>query len=347
MIMAMSRIGRLLREARGLSALLGLVALAACDSSPDNPCPNLLDPGDSAQASFIVVRRPWQAGEREQLIANIKSQQSLSLPYVGNISDNAELLFDPVCASDIVANTGPSPVSPIAQTSPFGPTYSLNAVRVPGAGWTSSGVDVHIVNNQQSGDTFDWLITFWVNQAEPTWKGYIIGASAATTLAATTVNTTNFDNGNDKTGVGGGEARASTATVWNANGTGSPNTYRVLSSGTTGGSSTVTTGPFLGGTSAPFTMNQTISNVGMARVQGSGTPTTQTANLTGTITGVSYSCVFPSPCTTNVPNVAAAALRHQLTDAEYAQLPWIAALPPATRPGVLRARAQRRAKRPG
>lgn len=340
----MSSFSRRLRDACGLSLMLGLAVLAACESEANNPCPNLnVAANDSANTEFVVVRRPWNAGEREALIASIKSSGGLSLPYVGDISANADMLFDVQCASDIVsrASLQAASASPIDQTSPFGPTYSLDALRVPGVGWTSSGVDVHIVNNQQSGDTFDWLVLFWVNTTEPTWKGFIIGATANTTFPATAVNTTNFDNNNAKIGSGGGEARAATSTVWNANGSGAPNTFQVISSSVTGGSSTITTGPFLGGTSAPFQMNQNTNNVGMTRVLGGGAPLNQTASLAGTVTGTSYNCIFPTPCTTNVPNLAVAALHRELTSAEYAQLPWVAAMPENARQAALRAHALR------
>lgn len=298
-------------------ALLALCALplAACDGGDGTLPPN---------TEFITQRRLWRPGERDSLIAFIIANRSLSLPYVGDISDDAARFYPIDSLNEIVANPA---YTPAAGVSPFGPTLSSYGLRVPGAGWSTSSVDVHVVNTQQANDTFDWLVVFWVNQGEGTWKGFVIAATAATTFPATTVNTTAFDAANAKSGVGAGEGRFSNGTFWSANGTGSPNTFRVFSSGTVGGSSTITTGPFLGGLSWNHQMNMTISNVGMTRVAGAGAPATQTASLSGNLTGVAYSCIFPSPCTTNVPAIAAAARAGRVPDALLAQLPWRAARP--------------------
>ena len=268
---------------------------------------------------FIVQRRAWLPGERDSLIARIIATRGLNIPYVGDVSDNAGSFFRADSMDEIVAN--PAYV-PAARTSPFGPTFSLHGVRVPGTGWTSSALDIHIVNADQGNDTFDWLGVFWFNQTETDWMGFILAATANATLPQTQVNTTAFDAAEARSGVGGGEGRASTGTVWTANGTGSPNRFRVTASAGVGAATTVTTGPYLGGTQQSMNMTMNIAGVGMTRVLGSGTPLTQTASLSGTITGTKFDCLFPTPCTTNVPLIQAAARRGAVPDSLMAHLPW-------------------------
>lgn len=296
-------------------ALLAVLALplAACDSDTGAMKPT---------TEFITRRRAWLPGERDSLIARIIATRALSIPYVGDMSDYASSFYSLDSVDEVVSNPA---FSAAAGLSPFGPTFALSGLRVPGAGWTSSAIDVNIVNAQQANDTFDWLGVFWVNQGEPMWKGFIIAATANTTFPATTVNTTTFDLNNAKIGVGAGEGRFSTATVWTANGTGAPNQFSVSSSAGAGGTGTITTGPFLGGTQQSLNMTMNINNVGMTRVLGAGAPATQTASLSGNVTGTKFVCLFPSPCTTNVPVIAAAARRGLVADSLLAKLPWMAA----------------------
>ena len=330
---------------RRLAAPLFLGALlAACSSEQAaEPC---TDPppanGVAPTTDFVTHLREWQPGERAAYIASVKASGALVIPYVGDISDDAEQLFDMTCTTEIIPNPALNPASP-SPDSPFGPLFSVQHTMVPGTGWTSSTVDVHIVNTRQGNDTFDWQLVFWVNNAEQTWKGYAIAANAAATMAARTVNTTTFDTTNAKTGAAAAEARASTSTYWQANGTGAPNQFSISASSTSGTPTTFTSGPFLGGTRVNLSMTFNINNVGLTRVLGSGSPATQTASLSGTIAGGAYNCIFPSPCTTNVPNLAAVARTRALTGAEYAQLPWITAMPETARLGALRAYALRRA----
>ena len=287
--------------------------LAACDSGNSAMVPT---------TEFITQRRAWLPGERDSLIARIIVTRALSIPYVGDMSDYASSFYSLDSLDEVVPNPA---FSVAAGLSPFGPTFSLSGLRVPGAGWTSSAIDVHVVNANQANDTFDRLGVFWVNQGEPMWKGFVIAATANTTFPATTVNTTNFDLNNAKVGVGAGEGRFSTATVWTANGTGAPNQFSVSSSAAVGGTATITTGPFLGGTQQSMNMTMNINNVGMTRVLGAGAPATQTASLSGNVTGTKFVCLFPTPCTTNVPVIAAAVRHGLLPDSLRSQLPWTAA----------------------
>jgi hypothetical protein len=292
--------------------------LAAC-TDPAAPEPELPKP----TTQFITQARAWLPGERAALIA--RAQRTGQFDVLGvNLSDNAGDLLPLDSVYEIVAN--PYWVAPLA-ASPFGPLFSLSGVRVPGAGWTTFGFDIHIVNTNQANDTFDWLGALWFNNADSTWKGMLLGASAATTLPATFVNTAAFDAGNAKSGAGGGEVKVTGGlTAWIADGTGAPNQFSVSSEAFLSAAATVTTGPYLGGLRRTVLMNININNVGLTRVPGGlQAPPTQTASLSGFVFGAEFNCVFPSPCTTNVPLLAEAARRGRLTAAQRAQLPWEAA----------------------
>lgn len=275
-----------------------VLAAAALAGGCDGTSPAPLGP----QTEFITARRPWLPGERDAMIARIVRTRQLALPYVGDLSDNAVDLLPLDSVTEIVAN--PLWVSSSVSAG-YRPAFGLTGLHVPGTGWTTVGLDIHTVNNNQGADTFDWLGALWYNNADSTWKGIILAAGGGTTLAATTVNTTAFDAANAKSGAGGGEFRFSDGTTWLANGTGTPNQFSVGLSFFFGTLTTVTTGPYLGGTSRTGLMSITINNVGLTRVAGSGTPTTQTASVSGFVGAVQLTCVFPSPCTTNVPIMAA------------------------------------------
>lgn len=278
---------------RGWLALVVALPLAGCGEDPVPAGP---------QTEFVTARRPWLPGERDSMIARIVRTRQLALPYVGDLSDNAGELLPLDSVTEIVAN--PLWVS-ASYRSPLGPSFALTGLRVPGTGWTTFGLDIRTVNNNQGADTFDWLGAIWFSNADSTWKGIILAAGAGTTLPATTVNTTNFDAANAKIGAGGGEFRFSNATTWLANGSGAPNQFSVALSLWFGAVTTVTTGPYLGGTSRTGLMSININNVGLTRVSGAGAPATQTASVSGFVGAVQLICVFPSPCTTNVPIMAA------------------------------------------
>ncbi len=276
----------MMRRLRVIGLLLVAAALSAC-TDPVGPI--------LPTTEFITQYRAWLPGERAALVARIQRTRQLDFLFL-TLSDAADYILPQDSVSEIV----PNPYWTGTLAASFAPVYSVNGVRVPGAGWTTYGFDIHTVNAQQSNDTFDFLGVIWVNNADSTWKGMIVAASSGTTLPATTVNTTAFDAANDKSGAGGGEAKVTGgATTWLANGTGSPNQFSVSSETFFGSPATITTGPYLGGTQRVGFMNININNVGLTRALGSQAPLTQTASLSGSVTAVQYICLFPSPCTTN------------------------------------------------
>lgn len=315
--------------------LLSGTGLAACATDDD---------GDVVQTEFIAVRRAWRPGERDSVVAAVIANRSFNVLYVGDLSDNADLMLSPDSTSDILVN--PNYVSPMS-ASPFGPSFSVASsfgTRVPGGGWTSTGLDVNI---NGPGDDNYWLGVFWSNDADDSRKGIILAATtvAATTFPTTTVNTTTYDAAFGLAGVAGAEINPTTApdTYWENRGEGG--TYRVISTAFSGGFNTITTGAFLGGTLRYGTQNEVINNVIMTRRLGTGTPASLTASLSGTITAWEMICNFPTPCTTNVPGLAAAALRGPLPDSLFVKLPWIAAMPAEQRTAAVRAYAVKRAAR--
>jgi len=273
--------------------LLVAVALGACTEVPDAPAPA------AVQTAFVTVRRAWFPGERDSMIAHIVASRALSFPYVGDLSDNANEIFRTDSVDAIVPNPDLAP----AATAPLGLSA---APMVPGTGWTTAGVDVRIINTTPTpDDTVRWLGWFWYNSTTNTQKGYAFAfvQLPATTVAATSVNTTTFDAAFGKSGAGGGEVTGNPPgnTYWQANGWTRRNTLSVTASLALGGTSTVTTGPFLGGTQQTLLMSGVLDSVRLDRVSGSGTPVTQYASITLNLVGsIRYSCTFPSPCTTNV-----------------------------------------------
>jgi hypothetical protein len=286
------------RATRWTLALAALLA-PACD---DGTGPGTRPP----QTEFVTVRRAWLPGERDSLIARIQRTRQLSLPYAGDLSDYADQLIPADSAVEIVANPALAP----SVGGPFSPTFSVTGVRVPGTGWTTAGLDVLMVDNTQSPpDTLSWLGWFWWNNADSTQKGYVFVATKANTVAATTVNTTSFDASFQKTGAGGGEVLGMPPgnTYWQANGWTRRNTVSVTNNFAFGGTSTVTSGPFQGGTQQTRLMFGVIDSVRLDRQSGTGTPTTKYASITLSWVGsLALTCVFPTPCTTNALRMALA-----------------------------------------
>lgn len=282
---------------RGWSVVVAVAALAACSdgSGPGTPV---------VQTEYVTVRRAWLPGERDSLIARIQRTRQLQLPYAGDVSDYADQLLPTDSATEIVPNPDLSP----SVNGPFAPSFSVTGVRVPGAGWTTAGLDVLMVDNTQSPpDTLSWLGWFWWNNADSTQKGYVFVATKSTTVGATAVNTTTFDGSYQKTGAGGGEVSGQPPgnTYWQANGWTRRNTVSVTNNFGFGGTSTVTSGPFLGGTQQTRLMFGVIDSVRMDRQSGTATPTTKYASITLNWVGsLALTCVFPSPCTTNALRMA-------------------------------------------
>lgn len=250
-------------------------------------------------SQFVAVRRAWLPGERDALIARIVRNREFVFPYAGDISDLAPQIFPD---SDSVTVVVPNPAFG-APAAALAPGVSL-APRFD-ATWNIFGIDIRIVNNADSPpDTIHWVGVLWSNPAEPTWKGFVIGATTSSTITPPVpVNTPSFDASFGKSGAGGGEQRLSDLTYWQANGAASGNTLQV-STASYGTASTITSGPFTGGTSAAGAMNGRLRTIPMTRLFGSTAPSSFTVDFDFrgfSIPATQIDCVFPSPCTSQFP----------------------------------------------
>lgn len=267
----------------------GLLLLAAlCAGCGDDSAP-------AFEPEYLAVRRPWRAGERDSVIAATLAGRLLNIPGVGDLSDLVGTILDPDSTTSFV----PNPRFTARGTAPVAPLFSVTGGRVPGAGFTTYGLDIHLVNTNSGEPDYDWLGVFWYQDSDPGRKGLLLAATANTTYPATAVNTTSFTASGNTAGVGGGEFDQVGATYWEANGGSAPNTFRVLGTFMFGTPQAVTTGPFLGGTSRGGLMNVALSSIRLTRASGAGLPTTLSVNFSGWLTAVELSCTFPSPCTTN------------------------------------------------
>lgn len=287
-----------------LTALVTVTAFGAC-SDPVAPA----DP----PSEFISMRRAWLPGERAATIAAIQANQSW-----GFMSDYAADIYHDVDSVTVIASN---------------PAFSLSAVNGASllleprfaVSWNIGGMDIVNINiNPVPNDTTHWIGVFWSNPVEATWKGFAYGAGGLagnTILARVDINTTAFDASGGKTGAGGGEIRASTATYWQGNGPigGAINDMQVTVA-SYGAPATVTTGPFLGGTRATGTMQGRLQKISMARITGATAPNPLVVDYdfrAVSIGSVRIVCVFNTPCTTNVPNLMAS-LRASHTPAAVA-----------------------------
>jgi hypothetical protein len=276
--------------------------LAACCAGVLAGCASELAEPSDPPAEFVAVRRAWLPGERDATIARIMGEGGFG-PY----SSLAPLIY-----------ADPDSVTVIARNPAYSPSVASGASGLVlgtrwDAGWDITGLDVRLVDNQQSPpDTTDWVGVFWSNPAEASWKGFVIAASATTTVSQTTVATTAFDASGGKSGAGGGEFRSLDGTYWQGDHTAAaPNNTITISFASYGAAQTVTSGPFLGGTAASGLMFGRLRTIRMDRLQGSTSPPQINVDYdftTTSIPSVQLTCIFPSPCTTN----AVTALRAML-----------------------------------
>lgn len=271
-----------------LAALLAVACVAAaCSRDATEPLP-------PEETEWVSRQRPWLPGERDSLIDYIIRTRQLALPYVGDLSDYAPFLLHPDYKVELV----PNPVLAARRATSIPGVMALGA-SVPGTGWTTAGVDIRTINNAQSPpDTLDLLGWFWWRDTDSTQKGFVFIATAANTVGATTVNTPAFDASGAQSGAGGGEVQG--GTFWQANGWTRRNQARVTLNLAIGAVTTVTTGPFLGGTTQVTLMAGNVDSVRLDRMAGTGLPVTQYASASwGLVGGVRLTCVFPVPCSTN------------------------------------------------
>lgn len=283
-----------MRHDRVLVALL-VLALTSCSGT---------EPA-SEEAEFIVQHRPWNPGERDAQIALMK-QYNVLAPWATGLEDS---LLPQDWISEVVRNPAyRGPVTAMAN----GMLASLQAPT--SAGMTVIGLDLFVVDTtsppQTATDSVQWLLVFWYNGTDPTYKGYTVTFSRTATQGPTTLNTTNFDAVNGTSGGGGGEIRPSTGEYWEA----TSGSMRVTAnSARTASGSTITSGPFTGGTQRNGLMGGKLQNVTLSRIL----PTTgPTQNFTldfskaaSFIPAARLECIFDFPCTS-----AAAALMASLRD---------------------------------
>ena len=276
-------------------AVLALVVVAGCASDPAAPTVE-------EQRVFVTQKRAWRPGERDSVIAAIKANRDLDFPMIGDISDDADRIYaDTDSVTELVSDI----VFGVAAASPgslltLAPQFATN--------WNITGVDVRVVNKEVTpNDSTHWIGVYWSNPSDNTWKGFILAAAntnpATVTVPQRSVNTTSFDAAGGKSGAGGGEFRASSSTFWQATGVGTaPNNTITISAAAYGAATTVTSGPFLGGTVANGTMQGRMRAINMARISGATTPSTFSVDMDfsgAAINAIRYVCVFRTPCTTN------------------------------------------------
>lgn len=250
---------------------------------------------------YITMRRAWLPGERDSLVARLKRTHQLTIPGVGDLSDYADSLLP----TDSAIETIPNPAYTGASGSRLGPTGiagAPGAVMIPGTGWTTLVIQIQTINKAQTpNDTINRTGVLWYNNTDSTWVGFLFAATISTSLSNQTLNTTSYDNSGAKSGAGGGEVQTSTSpsTIWLANGGQTPNTMSISSINYFGSGSTVTSGPYTGGTERiGFTGSVSLNNIRLTRTQGTGTPTTQTISFSSNfLWAADFVCVFPTPCT--------------------------------------------------
>jgi hypothetical protein len=231
---------------RALTAAVIALLLASCGGT---------EPVSEA-SEFIVQHRPWAAGERAAQIALVKQYGSL-----GFATDLVDSLFPQDWITEVVPN-------PAFQASLAGSRWlqaSLNSPTTPGM--IIVGLDYYIVDTtsppQTATDTTQWLMVFWYDNTDPTYKGFTVVFSRTATLGPTTLNTTSFDAANGTSGGGGGEIRPSTGEYWEA--TGGKMQINSNSARTAAGS-TITSGPFTGGTQRNGLFGGRLMNVTLSQI---------------------------------------------------------------------------------
>lgn len=267
-------------------------------------CSNPIDAPVDEPQELIVMKRAWLPGERDSTIARIQRDGGFGFfsPFADWIYADVDSVQVMVANPDFSVRAA-SPASFLVMAPRFASTWNVTGVRF-----------INVNNNPVPPDTTVWTGLFWSNPTEAGWKGFILRGGTSATFTPQVVNTTAFDAANGKTGAGGGEARALDGTEWLANGPVIPNINTIeiqLAAFTTVGS--VTSGPWTGGTLDTGSMQGRSKRVQFVRVTGSGP--TNPANFEvdldfrGGLRSVRLTCIFPSPCTTNVPAVMA--LLHQ------------------------------------
>lgn len=259
---------------------------ASCDS---------VEPVAEEPQQFVAVRRAWGPGERTATISQIETTGAL-----GFFSPYASLIYsDP--DSVTVVQVNPAWSQPAARVT-GGPVFNLFAFST---GWNMAGIRLESYNSSQTPpDTVVWTGVFYYDPANTDNRGFIIRGGTTLTFGPVNVNTAAFEASGSRTGAGGGEVALGTGTEWTAGGPTIPNRNTLeVQAQNYGAASTITTGPWLGGTIAVGAMQGRLKRVVFNRIAGtSGSASFEVdVDFRGGIQALRIICRFPSPCTTNVP----------------------------------------------
>ncbi len=257
---------------------------------------------DDPPAQYIAVRRAWQPGERAAKIQTIVTTRSYVFPYAGDISDLAPQFYaDPDSVTVMIAN-------PALQPSITGPAGGPASLTLFSPTWDFVALKLTIVNNDPvPPDTIFWHLALWADPADAGSHGFAIAFSRANTFNIKPINTTTFDASGGTAGAAGGEIHASTGTYWEDDAKGGR--YRVNAQTYPGAFATVTSGPFTGGLMRAGQAFGRVQAATFDRQVGTENPASFAVDFDYRTTGLPATeilCVFPSPCTTNVPLMAAA-----------------------------------------
>ena len=290
--MAIARCNRLLSAAALLVVGAGL---AACSSDPV-----VNDP----PSAYIAVKVAWLPGERAAFLNRVMTNHELNFLYAGDVSDLAPQLFADLDSHVVViANplAAPSLTGPISAQL-MGPQFS--------AAWNFNGLKITSVDATRiPPDTTFWHLAVWSDPANALDHGFAIAGSRAAVFNITPTNSVTFDATGGKSGAATGEYHSSTFTLWLDAST--QGIFKIQSQTYPGAFTSVTTGPYLGGQYRAGTQFGRISNSVLTRSPisiGTEAPVSFTMDVdyrTTGITSVEILCVFPTPCTTNVPALAA------------------------------------------
>lgn len=290
---------------RLLAAVLPLgggAALVACTDDVGYP-----------PAEYIAVRRAWAPGERAALIQRITTNHEYVFPYVGDISDLAPQLYADVDSVTVLIRNpavSPSLTGPPMSAAMMGPAQAMFS-----ATWNFIALKITTINNNATPkDTLFWHLALWADPANAGDHGFAIAFSRTNTFNYSPIDQIAFDAGSGKVGSAAGEFHLSTATLWtdqggqgNCQGQCGAGRYQVTSQTYPGAFSTITTGPYLGGQSRTGTAFGQVLDSRVTRLAGAENPTDFTVSFDYRVAGLPSTeilCVFPSPCTTNVPLIA-------------------------------------------
>ena len=253
-----------------------------------------------APPAFITQKRFLGAAQRDSMISFVTATNAGG-PYTYAL---AQVLANSDSISVVVPNPAPAAARGTAATPPPSRLAHLGQA---GQTWTLIPLQIHLVFPDSTGspvmDSLTWLGVFWYASPESTWIGQVIAATPNSKINKTAVNTTGFDASGGKSGVGGGEARASTGNYWEAN-SGKLWISSNVCSPSSCANHTFTAGPWQGGQWHGILMGgQLISVVAPCLLPSGCTAPPETFNLNfgtgpvGPTSGLYINCIFPTPCT--------------------------------------------------